>query len=68
MNLSRAIAVATLAPAFASPAWAGFSGDVVGAADGDTMTVLDADKVQHKIRLTGIRTREKTTFWQSFKD
>jgi len=24
---------------------------VVGVADGDTITVLDADKVQHKIRL-----------------
>jgi len=26
----------------------------VGVADGDTITVLDADKVQHKIRLSGI--------------
>lgn len=30
------------------------TGRVVGVADGDTITVLDADKVQHKIRLAGI--------------
>lgn len=40
-------------------AWAVFTGDVVGVADGDTITVLDADKVQHKIRLTGIDAPEK---------
>jgi endonuclease YncB( thermonuclease family) len=28
-------------------------------ADGDTITVLDADKVQHKIRLAGIDAPEK---------
>ncbi len=32
---------------------------VVGIADGDTITVLDADKVQHKIRLAGIDAPEK---------
>ena len=35
------------------------SGRVVGVADGDTITVLDADKVQHKIRLDGIDAPEK---------
>lgn len=30
------------------------TGRVLGVADGDTITVLDADKVQHKIRLAGI--------------
>ena len=30
------------------------TGRVVGVADGDTITVLDGDKVQHKIRLAGI--------------
>lgn len=30
------------------------SGKVVGVADGDTVTVLDANHQQHKIRLSGI--------------
>lgn len=34
-------------------------GTVVGVADGDTITVLDADKKQHKIRLAGIDAPEK---------
>lgn len=42
-----------------SPAWADITGNVVGVADGDTITVLDAGKVQHKIRLTGIDAPEK---------
>lgn len=33
---------------------ASITGSVVGVTDGDTITVLDADKVQHKIRLYGI--------------
>ena len=35
------------------------TGRVVGVADGDTITVLDADKMQHKIRLSGIDAPEK---------
>jgi endonuclease YncB( thermonuclease family) len=35
------------------------TGRVVGVADGDTITVLDADKMQHKIRLAGIDAPEK---------
>lgn len=35
-------------------------GRVVGVADGDTITVLDADSVQHKIRLSGIDAPEKS--------
>ena len=35
-------------------------GKVVHIADGDTLTVLDADKVQHKIRLAGIDAPEKS--------
>ncbi len=35
------------------------TGRVVGVADGDTITVLDGDKVQHKIRLSGIDAPEK---------
>lgn len=34
-------------------------GKVVSIADGDTITVLDASKVQHKIRLQGIDAPEK---------
>ena len=35
------------------------TGLVVGIADGDTLTLLDADHVQHKIRLAGIDAPEK---------
>jgi endonuclease YncB( thermonuclease family) len=34
-------------------------GKVVGVSDGDTITVLDASKTQHKIRLAGIDAPEK---------
>ncbi|MCV2355359.1 thermonuclease family protein [Paucibacter sp. B2R-40] len=34
-------------------------GKVVGVADGDTVTVLDGDRIQHKIRLSGIDAPEK---------
>lgn len=36
------------------------SGRVVSVADGDTITVLDANNVQHKIRLAGIDAPERT--------
>lgn len=36
------------------------SGRVVHVADGDTITVLDASKVQHKVRLAGIDAPEKS--------
>lgn len=39
------------------------TGKVVTVADGDTITVMDAGKVQHKIRLSGIDAPEKA---QSF--
>lgn len=35
------------------------TGRVVGVADGDTITVLDASKAQHKIRIGGIDAPEK---------
>jgi endonuclease YncB( thermonuclease family) len=35
------------------------TGRVVGVADGDTITVLDAHREQHKIRLGGIDAPEK---------
>lgn len=43
-----------------SPAFAAtFAGTVVHVADGDTVTVLDASKTQHRIRLAGIDAPEK---------
>ena len=36
------------------------TGTVVGVADGDTITVLDANRAQHKIRLGGIDAPEKS--------
>lgn len=59
MTLSRAIVGGSLALALSFPVWAGFSGKMVGVADGDTVTVLDAGNVQHKVRLTGIDAPEK---------
>ncbi len=50
---------AGLALATAFPVWADLTGKVVGVADGDTITVLDADKTQHKIRLAGIDAPER---------
>ena len=44
----------------ATGAWADtLIGRVVGVADGDTITVLDAANQQHKIRLGGIDAPEK---------
>ena len=50
-----ALAVTTCISAQAST----IVGRVVGVADGDTLTVLDADRVQHKVRLAGIDAPEK---------
>ena len=41
------------------PAGADINGKVVAVTDGDTIKVLDGNKVQHKIRLTGIDAPEK---------
>lgn len=35
-------------------------GHVVGVADGDTITILDASKVRHKVRMAGIDAPEKS--------
>ena len=45
------------------------TGQVVGVADGDTITVLDADKIQHKIQLAGIDAPgKKQAFGQRSKE
>ncbi|WP_232428956.1 thermonuclease family protein [Aromatoleum toluclasticum] len=37
-----------------------YTGRVVGVTDGDTLTVLDHDYIQHKVRLSGIDAPEKS--------
>lgn len=54
----RVIGAALLAFAVATGAFE-LEGRVVGVADGDTVTVLDARRVQHRIRLAGIDAPEK---------
>ncbi len=52
--------IAALLAAASLAAWAEtITGRVVGVADGDTITVLDAKNEQHKIRLAGIDAPEK---------
>jgi len=48
-----------LSGAFVFSLAATITGKVVGVADGDTITVLDASNTQHKIRLSGIDAPEK---------
>jgi endonuclease YncB( thermonuclease family) len=43
----------------ASVAYADVTGRVVSVTDGDTIKVLDANEVQHKVRLTGIDAPER---------
>jgi len=51
----RAVAMLIALAGFAAPCVAEtYAAKVVGITDGDTVTVLDAFKVQHKIRLSGI--------------
>lgn len=47
------------APGFFSACVGRYTGVVVGVADGDTVTVLDTDKTQHKVRVAGIDAPEK---------
>lgn len=57
--LSRALFVATFLAFTQAASAETISGRVVGIADGDTITVLDATNTQHKIRLAGIDAPEK---------
>ena len=58
LNNSFFVCIAFMACCFQIQA-ATLQGKVVGVADGDTITVLDAQKAQHKIRLQGIDAPEK---------
>lgn len=40
-------------------------GRVVGVTDGDTLTLIDANKVQHKVRLSGIDAPDTSKFSNS---
>lgn len=51
-------AVLAAGAALAAEPWI-VEGRVVGVSDGDTLTVLDAAKVQHRVRLAGCDTPEK---------
>ena len=43
-------------------------GHIVGVTDGDTVTLLDKEKQEHKIRIAGIDAPEKSqAFWQAAK-
>lgn len=53
-SLIRLIPALALASAINLANAATITGRVVGVADGDTVTVLDASNTQHKIRLSGI--------------
>ena len=53
-NRKGALQVLFLCLIFGSASAETIAGKVVGVADGDTVTVLDATKTQHKIRLSGI--------------
>jgi endonuclease YncB( thermonuclease family) len=59
-NLALLMVATILSVLFAAQVHAEMlSGRVVGVADGDTVTVLDASRQQHKIRLMGIDAPEK---------
>jgi endonuclease YncB( thermonuclease family) len=49
----------SVAPAMAEKPHYELTGEVVKIADGDTLTILDGSKTQHKIRLAGIDAPEK---------
>jgi micrococcal nuclease len=59
LSLAVVLSLATALPALAAKPHYELTGRVVAIADGDTLTVLDAEKTQHKIRLAGIDAPEK---------
>jgi endonuclease YncB( thermonuclease family) len=63
-------AVAAAVVCASAPAYAGdLEGRVVGIQDGDTLTILDAGKHQHRVRIAGIDAPEKAqAFGESSKE
>ena len=60
VRAGRAVVLAfVLLLSFPAPAADLLEGRVVRIADGDTLTVLDADQVQHRVRLAGIDAPER---------
>jgi endonuclease YncB( thermonuclease family) len=58
LAITLTVATAGMAPAMAEAAQ--LQGEVVGLSDGDTVTVLDASRTQHRVRLAGIDAPEKS--------
>ncbi len=63
LHLSLVLAALLLAPCTASTASDMLQGRVVRIVDGDTVVVLDTDKVQHRIRLAYIDAPESGQDW-----
>lgn len=61
--LAAAALVFTAVPATAAPAPWTLTGDVVRVVDGDTVTLLDAERQEHRIRLASIDAPEKRQPW-----
>lgn len=69
MNGRRCLPLVIAVALFTTAARADIEGRVVGVSDGDTIKVLDANQVVHKIRLAGIDAPEKAQpFGQASRD
>jgi len=60
LNKHFLIAIIALSPSLVTAEQYRYQATVISIADGDTITVLDTNKLQHKIRLQGIDAPEKS--------